>query len=214
MKKICLITSSRSDFGLLKNLIIKIKKNKNFHISVIASGSHFSKSFGNTQNEIKKSGIIIKEKIVSNFDSSQLSGVSKIISSSIIKSSQLFKKLKPDLLIVLGDRYEILASVLSAHLSRIPIAHIHGGEVTQGSLDDAFRHSITKMSHIHFVANKVYQKRVIQLGENPKYVFDVGGLGVDSIYNTKFIKKEELEIKFNLKFQKYNFLVNFHPETK
>jgi len=213
MKKICLITSSRSDFGLLKNLIIKIKKNKNFHTSVIASGSHFSKSFGNTQNEIKKSGIIIKEKIVSNFDSSQISGVSKIISSSIIKSSQLFKKLKPDLLIVLGDRYEILASVLSAHLSRIPIAHIHGGEVTQGSLDDAFRHSITKMSHIHFVANKVYQKRVIQLGENPKYVFDVGGLGVDSIYNTKFIKKEELEIKFNFKFQKYNFLVNFHPET-
>ena len=117
------------------------------------------------------------------------------------------------MLIVLGDRYEILASVISAHISRIPIAHIHGGEVTHGALDDAYRHSITKMSHIHFVANEIYKKRVIQLGENPKYIYNVGGLGVDSIHNTTLIKKHILEKKLNIKLQKYNFLVNFHPET-
>ena len=211
--KVSIITSNRADFGLLKNLIIKLKKNKSFHISVIASGSHFLKKFGNTKNEIEKSGVKINEKIVCNFNSNNLTGISKIISKSVIKSSQIFKKLKPNLLIVLGDRYEILASVISAHLSRIPIAHIHGGEVTHGALDDAYRHSITKMSHIHFVANEVYKKRVIQLGENPKYVYNIGGLGSDSIHNTKLIKKKVLEKKFNIKLQKYNFLVTFHPES-
>ena len=211
--KVCIITSNRADFGLLKNLIIKLKKNKSFHISVIASGSHFLKKFGNTNSEIKKSGIKINEKILCTFDTNNPSGISKIISKTLIKSSQIFKKLKPNLLIVLGDRYEILASVISAHISRIPIAHIHGGEVTHGALDDAYRHSITKMSHIHFVANEIYKKRVIQLGENPKYIYNVGGLGVDSIHNTTLIKKHILEKKLNIKIQKYNFLVNFHPET-
>jgi GDP/UDP-N,N'-diacetylbacillosamine 2-epimerase (hydrolysing) len=211
--KICIITSSRADFGLLKNLIIEIKKNKKFSTSIIASGSHFSRKFGNTQSEIKELGLKISEKIINNFDSSSLFGVSKIMANSIVESSKIYKKLKPDLLIVLGDRYEILASVISAHLSRIPIAHIHGGEVTHGALDDAFRHSITKMSHIHFVANKIYRQRVIQLGEYPKFVFNVGGLGVDSIYKTKFLEKKNLEKKFNIKFQENNFLVNFHPET-
>ena len=190
--KVCIITSNRADFGLLKNLIIKLKKNKSFQISVIASGSHFLKKFGNTNSEIEKSGIKINEKILCTFDTNNPSGISKIISKTLIKSSQIFKKLKPNLLIVLGDRYEILASVISAHISRIPIAHIHGGEVTHGALDDAYRHSITKMSHIHFVANEIYKKRVIQLGENPKYIYNVGGLGVDSIHNTTLIKKHIL----------------------
>ncbi len=211
--KICIITSTRADFGLLKNLIFKIRKNKNFSLKVIASGTHFSKKYGYTYKEIKENKIKIDKKIICKFNSDNPEGLSKIMSECILKSSNIFKTLKPDLLIVLGDRYEILASTISAHLSRIPVAHIHGGEVTQGVIDDAFRHSITKMSHVHFVANAIYKKRVVQLGENPKNVYVVGGLGIDSISKTNLLTKNELEKKFNFKFNNLNFLVNFHPET-
>ncbi len=211
--KICIITSNRADFGLLKNLIFKIEKNKNFILKVIASGTHFSKKYGYTYDEIKESKIQIYRKIICKFNSDNSEGISQVISKCITESSKIFKTFRPDIVIVLGDRYEILASAISAHLSRIPVAHIHGGEVTHGVIDDAFRHSITKMSHIHFVANAIYKKRVVQLGENPKNVYVVGGLGVDSISKTNLLKKSELEKKFNLKFNKTNFLVNFHPET-
>ena len=207
------ITSSRADFGLLKNLIIKLKKNKSFQTFVIASGSHFYSKFGDTQKEIKNSGIKINERIICNFDTNNANGISKIISKCIVKSTQIFKKLSPKLIIVLGDRYEILGSVISAHILNIPVAHIHGGEVTNGVIDDAFRHSITKMSNIHFVVHDIYKKRVIQLGENKKNIFNVGSLAADSIYNTELTKKDVLEKKFNLKFNKNNFLVTFHPET-
>ena len=211
--KICIITSNRADFGLLKNLIFKIKKNKNFILKIIASGTHFSKKYGYTYDEIKESKIQIYRKIICKFNSDNSEGISQVISKCITESSKIFKTFRPDMVIVLGDRYEILASTISAHLSRIPVAHIHGGEVTHGVIDDAFRHSITKMSHIHFVANAIYKKRVVQLGESPKNVYVVGGLGVDSISKTNLLKKSELEKKFNLKFNKTNFLVNFHPET-
>ena len=211
--KICIITSNRADFGLLKNLIFKIKKNKNFILKVIASGTHFSKKYGYTYDEIKESKIQIYRKIICKFNSDNSEGISQVISKCITESSKIFKTFRPDMVIVLGDRYEILASTISAHLSRIPVAHIHGGEVTHGVIDDAFRHSITKMSHIHFAANAIYKKRIIQLGESPKNVYVVGGLGVDSISKTNLLKKSELEKKFNLKFNKTNFLVNFHPET-
>jgi GDP/UDP-N,N'-diacetylbacillosamine 2-epimerase (hydrolysing) len=211
--KIYIITSTRADFGLLKNLIFKIKKNKNFILKVIASGTHFSKKYGYTYDEIKESKIQIYRKIICKFNSDNSEGISQVISKCITESSKIFKTFRPDMVIVLGDRYEILASTISAHLSRIPVAHIHGGEVTHGVIDDAFRHSITKMSHIHFVANAIYKKRVVQLGESPKNVYVVGGLGVDSISKTNLLKKSELEKKFNLKFNKTNFLVNFHPET-
>ena len=211
--KVCIITSTRADFGLLKNLIFKIKKNKIFLLKVVASGTHFSKKYGYTSEEIKENKIKIDNKIICKFNSDNPEGVSQVMAKCMLESSRIFKTLKPDLLIVLGDRYEILASTISAHLSRIPVAHIHGGEVTHGVIDDAFRHSITKMSHIHFVANAIYRKRVIQLGENPKNVYVVGGLGVDSISKTNLLTKKELEKKFRFKFKNKNFLVNFHPET-
>ena len=187
--KICIITSTRADFGLLKNLIFKIKKNKKFKLKVIASGTHFSKKYGYTYNEIKDTKIKVDEKIICKFNSDNSQDISKVMSKCILDTSKLLKKLKPNLLIVLGDRYEILASTISSSLCRIPVAHIHGGEVTNGAIDDAFRHSITKMSHIHFVANIIYKERVIQLGENPKNVHIVGGLGVDSIAETNLISK-------------------------
>jgi len=211
--KVCIITSNRADFGLLKNLILKIKKNKNFILKIIASGTHFSEKYGYTYDEIKESKIKIYRKIICTFNSDDPEGISQVISKCIIQSSKIFKTFQPDLVIVLGDRYEILASTISAHLCRIPVAHIHGGEITAGVIDDAFRHSITKMSHIHFVANAIYKKRVIQLGESPKNVYVVGGLGVDSIDKANLITKSELEKKFNFKFKKRNFLINFHPET-
>ncbi len=211
--KICIITSTRADFGLLKNLIFKIKKNKNFSLKVIASGNHFSKKHGDTYKEIKASNIKIDKKIIFNSNSDNPKEISEIMGRHIVESSKIFKTLRPDLLIVLGDRYEILASTISAHLSRIPVAHIHGGEVTQGVVDDAFRHSITKMSHIHFVANSTYRKRVVQLGENPKNVYVVGGLGVDSISKTNLLTRKKLEEKFKFRFRDKNFLINFHPET-
>ena len=211
--KVCIITSTRADFGLLKNLIFKIKKNKNFLLKVVASGTHFSRKYGYTYDEIKENKIKIDKKIICKFNSDNPEGVSQVMAKCMLESSRIFKTLQPDLLIVLGDRYEILASTISAHLSRIPVAHIHGGEVTHGVIDDAFRHSITKMSHIHFVANAIYKRRIIQLGESPKNVYVVGGLGVDSISKTNLLTKNELEKKFNFKFNKKNFLINFHPET-
>tara|TARA_Y100000590_G_C15607184_1_gene972407 strand:+ start:135 stop:1295 length:1161 start_codon:yes stop_codon:yes gene_type:complete len=211
--KICIITSTRADFGLLKNLIFKIKKNKKFKLKVIASGTHFSKKYGYTYNEIKDTKIKVDEKIICKFNSDNSQDISKVMSKCILDTSKLLKKLKPNLLIVLGDRYEILASTISSSLCRIPVAHIHGGEVTNGAIDDAFRHSITKMSHIHFVANIIYKERVIQLGENPKNVHIVGGLGVDSIAETNLISKAQLEKKLKINLNKKSFLINFHPET-
>lgn len=211
--KISFITSTRADFGLLKNLILETKKNKKFKVSVIASGSHFSKNFGKTFKEIEKNKIKINQKIVFKSIPDNESGISKIFGKCVEKTTNILKKNYPDLLIVLGDRYEILASVISANILKIPVAHIHGGELTFGAIDDAFRHSITKMSHVHFTANSIYKKRVIQLGENPKNVHVVGGLGVDSLKKTKLLSKTELEKKYNFKFKNKNFMVCFHPET-
>ena len=210
--KICIVSSTRADFGLLKNLILKIKKN-NVNYKLIVIGSHLSKYYGSTVSEIKKSDIKISKKVEYKIDTSSEIGISRIISQCTKNITKIFLNLNPDLIILLGDRYEILSCAVSAHVCRIPIAHIHGGELTQGLIDDAFRHSITKLSQLHFVANKIYKKRVIQLGENPKNVFNVGGLGVESIKNTKFLNKKHLEKKLKIQFKKKNIIVNFHPET-
>lgn len=210
--KICVVTTSRSDFGLLKNLILQLKKNY-FKVKVIAGGTHYLKKFGNTFNEIEDSGIKIDEKIYFKINSDNEKTISYVISKHITSAEKIFKELNPDLLIVLGDRHEILAVTIAAYISRIPIAHIHGGELTSGILDDAFRHSITKMAHIHFTANKIYRNRVIQLGESPKNVYSVGGLGVDNIKNTKLLSQKKLQELLKVKFNKKNLIVSFHPET-
>ena len=173
-------------------MIKKVRNKKKFKVQLIASGTHFSKKFGSTFKEINKSKIKINNKIILKYDSKGPASITSVMAKCLNEATKLFKTMKPDLVIVLGDRYEILAFSLSAYISKIPIAHIHGGEVTRGVLDDAFRHSITKLSHIHFVANREYRKRVIQLGENPKNVYVVGGLGADSITNTKLISKKKL----------------------
>ena len=213
MKHITFLTTARSDFGLLKNLILEINKIKKFKVSLIATGSHFSKEYGNTFKEILESKIKISKKIKI-IKNNTLTDLSKPITDCIIESSKFFKKNKIDLLIILGDRFEAMAIALSAHINQIPIGHIHGGELTMNLMDDAFRHSITKLSQLHFTANKIYQNRVIQLGENPKNVFIVGGLGVDAINRTNFLTTKLLEQNLKINLNKFkNILVTVHPET-
>ena len=210
--KIFLVTSTRADFGIFKNLISNLKKTNYFNLKIIATVTHFSKKHGFSFSEIKNQKIEIYKKIVitnnASLPKSLLNDMS-ILSKSI---SFLIKKDKPDLFIVLGDRYEIFAVVLSAYLNKVPIAHIHGGEVTQGSLDDGFRHCISKMSNLHFVSHNAYKKRLIQMGENPKTVYNVGSLGVENIYKTKLLSKEELEKSLKINLKKNILLVCLQPE--
>jgi GDP/UDP-N,N'-diacetylbacillosamine 2-epimerase (hydrolysing) len=210
--KIFLVTSTRADFGLLKNLIIEFKKNNNFELKIIATGTHFSKNYGFSFNEIKNHKVEIYKKILitNNTGSPKLLlNDMSILSKNI---SSLIEKDKPDLFIVLGDRYEILAVSLAAYLNQVPIAHIHGGEITQGSLDDGFRHCISKISNIHFVSHKIYKKRLEQLGENPRAIFNVGALGVENIYKTNFLNKNNLEKVLKINLKKNILLVCLQPE--
>jgi GDP/UDP-N,N'-diacetylbacillosamine 2-epimerase (hydrolysing) len=211
--KIFLVTSTRADFGLLKNLIFEFKKNSYFDLKIIATGTHFSKKHGFSFNEIKNYKIVLYKKIlITNKTDSPKSLLNDmdVLSKNI---SSLIKKDKPDLFIVLGDRYEIFSVSLAAYLSKVPLAHIHGGEITQGSLDDGFRHCISKMSNFHFVCHEDYKTRLIKMGENPKTIYTVGALGVENIYKTDFLSKKELEkfLKINLK--KNILVVCLQPEV-
>jgi len=209
-KKISIISCSRADYGLLKNLIKLFKASIFFNTYFVLTGSHFSSDHGNTLNEILIDKISIEKKIKLYPKKDTDLSVGHIISDSLKSFLNYFHSIKPDLIIILGDRFETLAVAIAAMTLRIPIAHLHGGEVTQGNIDEAIRHSVSKMSHLHFVANAIYKKRLIQLGENPKKIFNVGGLGVDSIYKTKTINKKSIENKFKIKFWKKNILITFH----
>ena len=212
-KKICIISSGRADYGLLRNLIKKISKSKRFKYHFSVTGTHLSVKHGNTIREILKDGIKVNSKLKTlNYDDNDL-GVAKAFSLGVVKYSKLFKNYQPDLIVILGDKFEIFSSAVAATLHKIPIAHIHGGEETVGAIDNVIRHSITKMSHIHFTSTKQYKNRVLQMGENPKYVFNVGALGLEDIQNFHFKSKEYFEKKYKIKFNKKTILVCFHPVT-
>ena len=213
MKKVCIITGSRSEYGLLKGLINEIKKSKKLQLKLIVTGSHLSNDFGLTVKQIIKDRFYInkKVKILQNEDDTK--NLSKAMAIGLTKFSSAFKELKPDLLLILGDRYEILSSVIAALFHKIPVAHLHGGERSEGAYDESIRHAITKFSHLHFVSTKTYKKRVIQLGENKKNVFFTGSIGVDNIRKIKFYGKKYLENKFRVKFKEKNLFIIFHPVT-
>ena len=213
MRTICVITGSRSEYSLLYYLIKAINNHKSLKLSLIVTGSHLSAEFGNTYKEIEKDGFKIDAKVKILNKSDNFFSVSKATAAGLIGFSKVYSKIKPDLIIILGDRYEMLAAAAAALYSNIAIAHIHGGESTEGAIDEAIRHSITKMSWFHFTATKKYRQRVIQLGESPSRVFNVGGLGVYAISKTNFYSKKELEKKFSIKLKKFNFLVTMHPVT-
>lgn len=212
-KKICFVTGTRAEYGLLQLLMKSVNEDPDFQLQIIATGMHLSPEFGLTFEEIEKDGFIINEKIEMLLSSDTVVGITKSIGLATIGFADAFNRLKPDLLIILGDRYEILAAAQSALIAKIPIAHIAGGDTTEGAFDEAIRHCITKMSHIHFVTNKQSAERVYQLGENPKYIFDVGSPGIDQIKQLKLLSIKELEQSINFKFRQKNVLVTFHPVT-
>jgi GDP/UDP-N,N'-diacetylbacillosamine 2-epimerase (hydrolysing) len=212
MKKICVVTGTRAEYGLLYWLMKEIQDDKNLKLQLIVTGMHLSHEFGLTYKEIENN-FKIDKKIEMILSSDTSIGVSKSMGLAQISFSEAYEELKPDILVVLGDRYEIFSAVSAAMIARIPIAHIHGGEATEGLIDESIRHCITKMSHIHFTAAEEYKNRVIQLGENPKTVFNVGGLGIDNIKKLKLLSKKEFEESINFKLNKKNLLVTFHPLT-
>lgn len=212
-RKICFITGSRAEYGLLRKLVIASQHDKLINMQIIVTGSHLSKKHGHTYKEIEKDHIQISSKVNLNFKGDLPEDIIHSMSIGLKGFSNSFKKLQPDLIVILGDRYEIFSAAAAAMIMNIPIAHIHGGEVTEGAYDEAIRHSISKMAHIHFVAAPEYRKRVIQLGENPKSVFMVGGLGVDAMKGLKLLDKINLEKAMNFKFGQRNLLVTIHPET-
>ena len=213
MKKICFITTSRADFGTLDELIKEVKKRNFFKIQLIVSGSHINKIYGNTKNEIKIARKCTVRKIKINTYNKDSKSVALSFSYCVNKFSIVLSKLKPDLFVVFGDRYEMLAAAISAYILRIPIIHIAGGEKTAGSLDEGFRHSISKLSSLHFPVMEIYKKRLIQLGENPKTVFNFGSLNHMKIKNNKYVEKNKLEKKLKLKFYMKNLIITYHPET-
>ena len=213
MRKICVITGSRAEYGLLRWVMQGIKDDPTLKLQVLATGMHLSREFGLTYREIKKDGFRIDRKVKMLTGSDTPVGIAKSMGKGLIGFADALNELKPDLIVVLGDRFEIFSAVVAALVARIPVAHLHGGELTEGAFDEAIRHSITKMSHLHFVATDEYRRRVIQLGEQPQRVFTVGGLGIDNILRLKLFKREELEAVLNFKLGKKNLLITFHPVT-
>ncbi len=212
-KNICAVSGSRADYGILSDLFKKIKKNKNFKLKLIITGSHLSTKYGNTINEIKKDNISIFKKIKILSKKNTKYNLIKSSSKAISEYGNAFKRLLPDALIILGDRYEIFCAAYAAVIYRIPVIHFHGGELTLNSYDDYFRHAITKLSNIHFVSTSIYRDRLIKMGEMPNRVFNVGSIGLENIKKTSFLKKEEIEKRLKFKLKKRIVLFSLHPET-
>jgi GDP/UDP-N,N'-diacetylbacillosamine 2-epimerase (hydrolysing) len=190
-----------------------IAKSPMLELRLVATAMHLSPEFGLTYREIEGDGYTIDAKVEMLLDSDTAAGVSKSMGLGLIGFADVFERLRPDLLLLLGDRFEILAAASAALVARIPIAHLHGGEITLGAFDEAIRHAVTKMSHLHFVAAEPYRKRVIQLGENPDRVYLVGGLGVDVIRHVTLLDRSALEDSLDFRFGSRNLLVTFHPVT-
>ncbi|WP_148821489.1 UDP-N-acetylglucosamine 2-epimerase [Campylobacter concisus] len=212
MRKICVVTSTRAEYGLLYWLLKEIKADSELELQIIVTGMHLSPEFGLTYKEIEKEFKIDKKIEILGYSHSKLD-ICTEMAKVYEKFAPAFSELKPDILVLLGDRYEIFGVAGVASIMQIPIAHIHGGETTQGAFDEAFRHSITKMSHIHFAATREYANRIIQLGEEPSRVFNVGGPGIENIKKLNLLNKDEFEKSINFKLAKKNILITFHPVT-
>ncbi|MCQ2084229.1 MAG: UDP-N-acetylglucosamine 2-epimerase [Bacteroidaceae bacterium] len=215
MRKICVVTGSRAEYGILRTLMQAIKEDPQLQLQIIATNQHLSKFQGETYMEIERDGFSIDYKVPMADDEAPdcANATARSIGRGVMGFADAFEVLKPDLVLILGDRYEMLAVASTALIYKIPIAHLHGGEITEGAFDDSIRHAITKMSHLHFTSTEAYRKRVIQLGEQPDTVFNVGALGVENILKTPVIGKEELEESLHFKISDRTLLVTYHPET-
>lgn len=214
MRKICVVTGTRAEYGLLSRLMRMIKDSDKTQLQIIATNMHLSPKYGNTYLEIEKDGFTIDKKIpILEEGKDDANATLHSMSKALSGFADAYDELKPDMVVVLGDRYEILAAATAALIERIPIAHIHGGEITEGAYDDAIRHSITKMSHLHFTSTQEYRNRVIQLGEEPERVFYVGALGVENIKKLPLMSREEIEKEVKFKLDNQTILVTYHPVT-
>ncbi|QTL99732.1 UDP-N-acetylglucosamine 2-epimerase (hydrolyzing) [Iocasia frigidifontis] len=212
-KKVCVVTGTRAEYGLLKLLINRINESNILELQLIATGMHLSPEFGLTYKDIEKDCFNIDEKIEVLLSSDTSVGISKAMGLTLISFSEAYARLKPDLIVILGDRFETFSAMAAAAVAKIPVAHIHGGEITEGAFDDSFRHSMTKMAYLHFTSTEEYRKRVIQLGEEPARVFNVGALGVENILNIDTLSKSKLEKKLKIKLGNRYVLIVFHPVT-
>lgn len=212
-RKICVVTGTRADYGLLYPVMQKIDNDPEFQLQLIATGMHLSPEFGLTYKVIKEDGFKIDYRVEMLLSSDTAEGTAKSIGLGIIGFADAFSKLQPDLVIILGDRFEVLPAAQAALVAKIPLAHIAGGDTTEGAYDEAIRHSITKMSHLHFVTNELSAKRVRQLGENPKHVFNVGSPGLDYVNRMEILSKIDLEKAIGFEFKEKNLLITFHPVT-
>lgn len=213
MSKVCVLTATRAEYGLLKPVILKLFANKEMDVRVAVTGMHLSPDFGLTYREIEEDGIVIDTMIDILVNSDRPEAISKTMALAMLGFGEYFARTKPDMLVVLGDRYETLAVCIAAMNGRIPIAHIHGGETTFGAVDEVIRHAITKLSYLHFASAKCYKNRIIQLGENPERVFNVGALGVENAMSLPLMSQEELEESIGFLLGKHFGVVTFHPTT-
>ncbi|MCX6050947.1 MAG: UDP-N-acetylglucosamine 2-epimerase [Campylobacterales bacterium] len=212
MKKICVVTATRAEYGSLFWIMKEIQNDEELSLQLIVTGTHLSPEFGLTYKEIEKD-FKIDKKIEILLSSDSAIGISKAMGLVQISFAEAYSELNPDIVIILGDRYEMLSAASCAMILGVPIMHLAGGERTEGAFDESIRHAITKLSHIHCATTEEYKNRIIQLGENPKNVFNVGGFGIDNILRLKLLSKEEFEESINFKLNKKNILLTFHPVT-
>lgn len=213
LRKICVVTGSRAEYGLLYWFMRTIEDHSALQLQLIVTGMHLSPEFGLTYKKIEEDGFTIDAKVEMLLSSDSSVGVTKAMGLGLIGLADAYENLKPDFVVLLGDRFEILSAAIAAVVARIPIAHIHGGETTEGACDEAIRHSITKMSYLHFTSTEAYRMRVIQLGESPERVFNVGAPGLDNINNLKMLSRSELEAELNITLHAKTLLITYHPVT-
>ena len=212
-RKICVVTGTRAEFGQLRWLMTEVRDDPALSLQTAVTGMHLSPRFGNTYQEIEAEGFTIDAKVAMDLSDDCPSGVARAMGQGVIGFSEAFDSLRPDIVVLLGDRLEALAAAETALVQRIPVAHLHGGEVTEGAIDDSMRHAITKLSSLHFVATEDFRRRVLQLGETPGRVFTVGGLGVDALARLEMLDREALEESLDFQLDGRVFLVTYHPET-
>ena len=213
MRKVCVITGSRAEYGLMSRLMKLIKNDNDLELQIIATNMHLSLEFGLTYKEIEADGFVINKKVYILLSSDTSNATVKSVGLGTIGFADAYEDLKPDMILVLGDRYEILAAATAALFYKIPVVHLYGGEITEGAYDDMIRHAITKMSHLHFTSTEEYRKRVIQMGENPETVYYVGALGCDNIKSIPLMCKKDLEDSLHFTLDKNTILVTYHPVT-
>lgn len=213
MRKVCVVTGTRAEYGLLSRLMWLIGEDHDLTLQIIATNMHLSPEFGLTYKEIEADGFTIDKKVPMHKLADTSNGIVKSMAVELSGIADAYEELRPDLIVLLGDRYEMLIAATAALIYKIPIAHIHGGEITEGAFDDAIRHAITKMSHLHFTSTEEYSRRVIQLGEQPDRVFYVGSLGVENIKKITLMSKDEIEKSLGFELNKKTVIATYHPAT-